>query len=140
MHSQQPNDRASDGRQSDNAVAHRGEVVFPPVAAWVEQIDPGAGVWIDPSKIGSFEQVTLLATPRQILGGIRPAMLPGADRIEMECRKREMPFLNAAVLATEARLPPNLLPGCLVHHPAGDAFRRSRALAWRTATKFPKRT
>jgi len=67
-------------------------------------------------------------------------MLPGDDMIEMESRKREIAFLNAAELAAEARLPPNLLAGRLIHHPAGDWFRRSRALAWRTATKFPKRT
>jgi hypothetical protein len=103
-------------------------------------MDYGAGVWIDPSQIGSFEQVTLLAAPRQILGGVRSAMLPGDDMIEMKSRKGEMAFLNAAVLAAEARLPPNLLPGRLAHHAAGDSFRRSRALAWTTATKFPKRT
>ncbi len=61
------------------------------------------------------------------------------DMIEVERRERQIPFVNTAVFATEARLSSNLLAGRLVHQAEGDRVRRRRALAWRMATKLPKR-
>ena len=78
-------------------------------------MDHYSSVGIDRAQVGSFEQIALLATPRQILGVICPTVLSGDDVIEMEGGEGQIPLVNSAVFAAEAGLASNSLAGRLIH-------------------------
>src|SRR5438309_11516789 len=103
----------------------------------MEQWGHDTGQGIDSTQVCSLEQVALLTAPRQIFGLIRPTVLSSNHMIEMKRCERQMPFVNVAVFATEARLSSNLLASRLVQQAEGDRVRRRRAWAWRMAQEWP---
>lgn len=106
----------------------------------MEQSDRRASVRVESGQIGSFVQIAFLTAPSEIFRFLRPAVLPGDDVIKVESGEGKMPLVNVAEFATEAGLASNSLAARFVHQVTGDGFRRRRALAWRMATKLPKRT
>jgi hypothetical protein len=59
-------------------------MIAPVILSWVKQSYQLAGYRIDAGKIGSFVKVAIGARPGKVLFGIRSAMLPGDDVLDMK--------------------------------------------------------
>ena len=127
--------RASDLRPTDQHGSEPLEVTSPDLTARVEELDHAPCERIDPAQVRPLVKVASVAAPRAVLGFIRPAMLPGNDVFDVECRSWRSEIGEVTIFAAAVGPVANELAKGPWHQATGDCLSSDRALAWRIAMK-----
>lgn len=123
---QRPNRCSADLRFPNQERAVPSKVPGPRLKARVEEHDDVSRFVVAAAEVRAFRPIALVATPREIIGPIVPAVLAREDVFNVKRVKGIIAFVNAAIFATAA--------GPLADQSANrrdhDSARFSNSLAW----------
>lgn len=135
IHGEHTDRRSSCRRPADDPGAIGFEVIDPDIPAGMEKGDQGAVGRVDPCKIRPLVEVAPVARQREILGGVRPAVLLRDDVLDLEGEALRI-LKEETILAPSAGPSPNGLARCDIDHELPFrpfASRRSLALSFSVA-------
>jgi hypothetical protein len=90
VHVQDFNRRATNVSLAENQVSATLKVFHPAIPARVKELDNLLRLRINASQIRSLERVAAFTSKSEILGLVAPAVLSGADMLDLKGRKRQV--------------------------------------------------
>jgi hypothetical protein len=99
IHLQEPYRRAANGGLSFDSLPHAREVLLPEIPTRMKKTRQLSGIRVDTRKIGAFVEIAVDASPGEVLGCVRAAMLAGDDVLDVKILRRQNSVRQATVLA-----------------------------------------
>ena len=99
------------------------------VLPWIEQLDDLLSQCVDARQIRSLVRIAPFASERKIRRIVAPAMLLGADVLDLKSRKRQVTLEQAAILTPAFRSIADQLTNRFIHAQAEVLRNMARAFA-----------